>query len=122
MVLGRSVTGLAILAFVLIQVSAYGVLFVAPFLREFVNLDIGFGTLGTCNPGGNCGVGDPRDDDDSDDDENGDVGQGKTVLSPLPVYLPELQDIDFGDSQKPAAAPTSPTKKITKDDLWDLWQ
>ncbi|GMH67958.1 hypothetical protein TrRE_jg12472 [Triparma retinervis] len=51
-VLGRSVTGLAILAFVLIQVSAYGVLFVAPFLREFVNLDIGFGTLGTCNPGG----------------------------------------------------------------------
>ena len=44
------------------------------------------------------------------------------MLSPLPVYLPELQDIDFGDSQKPAAAPTSPTKKITKDDLWDLWQ
>jgi hypothetical protein len=51
-VAGRAVTGLAIVAFIVIQVSAYGVLFVAPFLREFFNLDIGFGTLGSCNPEG----------------------------------------------------------------------
>mmetsp|Transcript_3688 Transcript_3688/g.6999 ORF Transcript_3688/g.6999 Transcript_3688/m.6999 type:complete len:337 (-) Transcript_3688:99-1109(-) len=49
---GRSVTGLAIITFIVIQVAAYGVLFIAPFLREFINVDIGFGTLGSCNPEG----------------------------------------------------------------------
>lgn len=45
---GRSVTGLAILTFIVIQVAAYGVLFVAPFFREVFNVDLGFGTLGSC--------------------------------------------------------------------------
>ncbi|GMH52379.1 hypothetical protein TrST_g6586 [Triparma strigata] len=49
---GRSVTGLAIVSFIVIQVAAYGVLFVAPFLREFCNIDIGFGTLGSCGVDG----------------------------------------------------------------------
>jgi hypothetical protein len=43
---GRSATGLAALTFILIQVTAYGTLFVAPALRFFFDIDIGFGTLG----------------------------------------------------------------------------
>ncbi len=45
---GRSITGLAIITFVVLQVSAFGVLFIAPFLREIFNVDIGFGSLGSC--------------------------------------------------------------------------
>lgn len=43
---GRSATGFAALTFILIQVTAYGALFVAPVLRFFFDIDIGFGTLG----------------------------------------------------------------------------
>lgn len=49
---GRSVTGIGIVTFIVIQVIAYGTLFIAPFLRVFFNVDIGFGQLGSCNPGG----------------------------------------------------------------------
>ena len=44
---GRSATGFAALTFILIQVTAYGALFVAPALRFFFDIDIGFGTLGS---------------------------------------------------------------------------
>ena len=47
---GRSLTGVAALTFVVIQVVAYGALFVAPFLRTFADVDIGFGAVGTCDP------------------------------------------------------------------------
>jgi len=47
---GRSITGLAAVTFIVIQVIAYGTLFIAPFLREFANVDIGFGQLGSCDP------------------------------------------------------------------------
>ena len=47
---GRSLTGLAALTFVVIQVVAYGALFVGPFLRTFADIDIGFGGLGMCDP------------------------------------------------------------------------
>jgi len=52
-VAGRSVTGAAILTFITIQVMVYGCLFVAPFLRVFFDIDIGFGKLGEC-PSGMC--------------------------------------------------------------------
>lgn len=45
---GRAVTGLGALTFVVIQVVAYSSLFIAPLLRTFFNLDIGFGQLGDC--------------------------------------------------------------------------
>jgi len=47
---GRSVTGFAALSFIVIQVIAYGTLFIAPALRQYANVDIGFGELGYCNP------------------------------------------------------------------------
>lgn len=47
---GRSLTGLAALTFVVIQVVAYGALFVGPLLRTFADVDIGFGGLGMCDP------------------------------------------------------------------------
>jgi hypothetical protein len=43
---GRSATGIAALSFVLIQITAYGTLFIAPALRFFFDVDIGFGSLG----------------------------------------------------------------------------
>jgi len=43
---GRSATGFAAASFVLIQIVAFGVLFIAPALRFFFNVDIGFGTMG----------------------------------------------------------------------------
>jgi len=45
---GRSVTGLGILSFIVIQTVAYGTLFIAPFFRVFFDIDIGFGELGSC--------------------------------------------------------------------------
>ena len=52
-VAGRSVTGAAIVTFILIQLIAYGVLFIAPALRVFFDLDIGLGVIGEC-PSGQC--------------------------------------------------------------------
>lgn len=52
-VAGRSVTGAAIVTFILIQVIAYGALFIAPALRVFFDIDIGFGVVGEC-PSGQC--------------------------------------------------------------------
>jgi hypothetical protein len=46
---GRAVTGLGALTFIVIQVVAYGTLFIAPFLRVFFDIDIGFGQLGECD-------------------------------------------------------------------------
>lgn len=46
---GRAVTGLGALTFIVIQVTAYGSLFIAPALRVFAGLDIGFGQLGSCD-------------------------------------------------------------------------
>jgi hypothetical protein len=43
---GRGATGFAALSFVVIQVVAYGAIFIAPALRFFFDIDIGFGTLG----------------------------------------------------------------------------
>ena len=47
---GRALVGIAALSFVIIQVVAYGTLFIAPALRVFANIDIGFGEAGTCDP------------------------------------------------------------------------
>jgi len=47
---GRAVTGIGALTFVVIQVVAYGSLFIAPALRTFLDIDIGLGELGTCDP------------------------------------------------------------------------
>jgi len=52
---GRAVTGIAILFFLLLQVMAFGTLFIGPLLREFFSIDIGFGALGSCD-GGSCDV------------------------------------------------------------------
>jgi len=52
---GRAVTGLAILFFIVIQVVAFGTLFIGPALREFASIDIGFGKLGACD-GGSCAI------------------------------------------------------------------
>lgn len=49
---GRAVTGLGALSFIVIQATAYGSLFIAPFLRVFFDIDIGFGQLGSCD--GTC--------------------------------------------------------------------
>jgi len=46
---GRAVTGLGALSFIVIQTVAYGCLFIAPALRVFADLDIGFGQLGGCD-------------------------------------------------------------------------
>lgn len=43
---GRSATGIAALTFILIQVTVYGSLFVAPALRFLFDIDIGFGNFG----------------------------------------------------------------------------
>lgn len=45
---GRAVTGLGAFTFVFIQLIAYGSLFIAPALRLFFDLDIGFGQMGSC--------------------------------------------------------------------------
>lgn len=47
---GRSVTGVAALTFIVIQLVVYLSLFIAPFMRVFLNIDIGFGDLGACDP------------------------------------------------------------------------
>lgn len=52
-VAGRSVTGAAILTFILIQVIVFGALFIAPALRVFFDIDIGLGVVGAC-PSGQC--------------------------------------------------------------------
>ena len=49
---GRAVTWLGIITFIVIQVVAYGSLFIAPFLRVFFDIDIGFGSLGSCGVDG----------------------------------------------------------------------
>lgn len=49
---GRATTGFAALTFVVIQVVAYGTLFIAPALRVFFDIDIGFGSLGGCGEDG----------------------------------------------------------------------
>jgi len=49
---GRAVTGLGAFTFVVIQAVAYGCLFVAPALRVFFDIDVGFGELGQCD--GTC--------------------------------------------------------------------
>lgn len=46
---GRALIGIAALSFVIIQVVAYGTLFIAPALRVFAGLDIGFGQMGECD-------------------------------------------------------------------------
>ena len=46
--LSKSSTMVAIITFVTLQVTAFGVLFIAPFLREFLNVDVGWGVIGTC--------------------------------------------------------------------------
>ena len=46
---GRAVTGVGALTFIVIQVIAYGSLFIAPALRVLADIDIGFGQLGTCS-------------------------------------------------------------------------
>jgi len=43
---GRSATGIAALTFIVIQITVYGSLFVAPALRFFFDIDLGFGALG----------------------------------------------------------------------------
>ena len=45
---GRAVTGIGALSFVVIQVVAYGSLFIAPGLRVLFDIDIGLGKLGSC--------------------------------------------------------------------------
>eukprot|EP00546_Thalassionema_frauenfeldii_P006605 CAMPEP_0178910946 /NCGR_PEP_ID=MMETSP0786-20121207/9389_1 /TAXON_ID=186022 /ORGANISM="Thalassionema frauenfeldii, Strain CCMP 1798" /LENGTH=345 /DNA_ID=CAMNT_0020583273 /DNA_START=64 /DNA_END=1101 /DNA_ORIENTATION=- len=47
---GRSITGLSAVTFIAIQVIVYGALFVAPALRQYANIDIGFGEIGYCDP------------------------------------------------------------------------
>lgn len=49
---GRATTGFAAFSFVFIQVIAYGTLFIAPALRFFFDIDIGFGQLGSCGENG----------------------------------------------------------------------
>jgi len=49
-VFGRSLIGLGAFTFILIQLVAYGTLFIAPVLRIFFDIDIGFGKLGDCDP------------------------------------------------------------------------
>jgi len=49
-VLGKSVVVLAAITFIFIQVIALGTLFIAPTLRIFFDIDIGFGDVGTCDP------------------------------------------------------------------------
>lgn len=49
-ILGKSVTFLAALTFIAIQVLAFGSLFFGPFLRTFLDIDIGFGGVGDCDP------------------------------------------------------------------------
>jgi len=49
---GRSITGIAALTFVTIQITAFGSLFIAPFLRVILNIDVGFGQMGQCSPEG----------------------------------------------------------------------
>jgi len=49
---GRAVTGLGALSFIVIQVVAYGTLFIAPALRVFFDIDVGFGQMGGCD--GTC--------------------------------------------------------------------
>jgi len=49
---GRATTGFAAFSFIVIQVVAYGTLFIAPALRAFLDVDIGFGTLGECSANG----------------------------------------------------------------------
>jgi hypothetical protein len=44
---GRSATGIAALSFVVIQLVAYGTLFVGPGLKFFFDIDIGLGSIGT---------------------------------------------------------------------------
>jgi hypothetical protein len=46
---GRAVTGLGAFSFIVIQVIAYGTLFIAPALRVFFDIDIGFGQMGQCD-------------------------------------------------------------------------
>lgn len=46
---GRAVTGAGALTFIVIQVLAYGSLFIAPALRVLLDVDIGFGQLGSCS-------------------------------------------------------------------------
>jgi hypothetical protein len=55
---GRSITGIAALTFIAIQVIAFGTLFIAPALRTFLDVDIGFGELGMCDPATCKGFGD----------------------------------------------------------------
>lgn len=43
---GRSATGIAALTFIVIQITVYGSLFVAPALRFLFDIDLGFGALG----------------------------------------------------------------------------
>lgn len=43
---GRSATGFAALTFIVIQMTVYGALFVAPALRFLFDIDVGFGNLG----------------------------------------------------------------------------
>ena len=49
---GRATTGIAALTFIIIQVVAYGSLFIAPALRVFFDIDIGFGITGSCSDNG----------------------------------------------------------------------
>lgn len=49
---GRAVTVAAAVTFVVIQIIAYGSLFVAPALRVFLDVDIGFGSAGSCGEAG----------------------------------------------------------------------
>jgi len=49
---GRALIGIAALTFVVIQVVAYGTLFIAPALRVFAGIDIGMGEMGQCD--GTC--------------------------------------------------------------------
>jgi len=53
---GRAVTGVGALSFIVIQAVAYGSLFIAPALRVFANIDIGFGQMGACDPSGCMGL------------------------------------------------------------------
>jgi len=46
---GRAVTGVGALTFVVIQVVAFSSFLIAPALRQFANIDIGFGQLGSCD-------------------------------------------------------------------------
>lgn len=49
---GKAVTVVGALTFVIIQVVAYGTLFIAPALRAFFDIDLGFGTMGECSANG----------------------------------------------------------------------